>query len=184
MKRILLLIVALGALLILGPSDLFGQRTVSGVVTDGSNGEPLIGATVLEKGTQNGTITGIDGEYSIDVSSETSVLVYSYVGYQTAELPVSGLTIMNVTMEAETESLDEVVVIAYGTQKKSHLTGSVSSLKNDGLDEIPVSRADQALLRCCRCRTVAAALQPPACLPAGIAARSPRAPSGGRSGDG
>lgn len=146
MKRILSLIAAVGALLILGSSDLYGQRTISGVVTDGSIGEALIGATVLEKGTQNGTITGVNGEYSISVSSENSVLVFSYVGYLSAELPVSGLTEVNITMEAETESLDEVVVIAYGTQKKSHLTGAIASLDAEGLDEVAVSRADQALV--------------------------------------
>ncbi|MFC2129299.1 SusC/RagA family TonB-linked outer membrane protein [Bacteroidota bacterium] len=146
MKRILSLIVVIGACLFLAQSNLFGQRTLSGVVTDASIDEPLIGATVLEKGTQNGTITGIDGDYVINVSSDTSVLVFSYVGYQTLEIPVSGQTVINAALGPDTEALDEVVVIAYGTQKKSHLTGAIASLDAEGLDEVAVSRADQALV--------------------------------------
>ena len=146
MKRILSLIAAVGALLLLGTSDLFGQRTISGVVTDGSNGEPLIGATVLEKGTQNGTITGVDGEYEINVSSDTSVLFFSFVGYEAKELSVSGKTVINITLGVDIEALDEVVVTAYGTQKKSHLTGAIASLDAEGLDEVAVSRPEQALV--------------------------------------
>ena len=146
MKRILSLIAAVGALLLLGSSDLFGQRTISGVVTDGSNGEPLIGATVLEKGTQNGTITGVDGEYEINVSSDTSVLFFSFVGYEAKELSVSGKTVINITLGVDIEALDEVVVTAYGTQKKSHLTGAIASLDAEGLDEVAVSRPEQALV--------------------------------------
>lgn len=146
MKRSISLIVAVGTLLIMGTSGLLAQRTISGIVGDASDGEALIGATVMEQGTQNGAITGVDGSYTINVASDNSVLVFSYIGYKSEEIPVSGRTEINISLEAETEALDEVVVIAYGTQKKSHLTGAIASIDTDGLDELAVSRADQALV--------------------------------------
>ncbi len=147
MKRILSLIVVVGAYLILGQSSLFGQNTLSGVVTDASlNGEPLIGASIAIKGTMVGTISDYEGKYTLIAPTDTGTLVFSYVGYVKQELKFIGAQVINVELSFDAEVLEEVVVVAYGTQKKSHLTGAVSSLKNDGLDEIAVSRADQALV--------------------------------------
>ena len=96
--------------------------TVSGVVSDPS-GEPLIGASILAQGTTVGTSTNIDGEYTINVAPDAT-LVVSYVGYDTQNVPVDGRTSINVTMQENSVMLNEVVAIGYGTVKKSDATGS------------------------------------------------------------
>lgn len=100
---------------------------VSGRVTDGS-GQTLPGVNVLEKGTTNGTTTDADGRYSLSVQDENAVLVFSFIGYVTREVALNGRSIIDMVMEEEITNLDEVVVIGYGTQKKSDLTGAVSSV--------------------------------------------------------
>lgn len=122
----------------------FSQLKVSGTVTD-SNKEPLIGVTVLVSGSKTGTITDFDGKYSIQVPNSKSSIVFSYIGYKTITKETGNQTTINVVMTEDAKEMDEVVVVAYGTQKKSHLTGAVASLKAEGLDEVPVSRVDQAL---------------------------------------
>ena len=103
-------------------------RTVTGMVSDGK--DPLIGVTVQVKGNAKvGTITDMDGKYTIEVSSPGTILVYSYVGYQTTEKMAGKNASLDVVMKADDKSLDEVVVVGYGTMKKSDLTGSVSQLK-------------------------------------------------------
>lgn len=120
------------------------QLSISGKVTDSSN-EPMAGVTVLVKGTSIGTITDINGNYSFAKILSNSLLQISFIGMKKVEIPVNNKSIINVQLDQETVGLDDVVVVAYGTQRKSHLTGSVSSLKADKLDEIPVARVDQAL---------------------------------------
>jgi TonB-linked SusC/RagA family outer membrane protein len=122
----------------------FSQIKVTGTVLD-TKREPLIGVNITVKGSRTGTISDFNGKFNIDVPDRQSVLVFSYIGYKTIErtIPASGQ--LTVILEEETQTIDEVVVVAYGTQKKSHLTGAVSSLKNEKMDEIPVSRVDQAL---------------------------------------
>lgn len=102
--------------------------TVTGVVKDKS-GEPIIGANILEKGTANGVITNIDGEYTLKVKGANSVLVISYIGYKSQEIAVGSQRKINVTLADDTELLDEVVVIGYGTQKKGDVTSAISSVK-------------------------------------------------------
>ena len=104
------------------------QKSITGVVVDANN-EPVIGASVLEKGTSNGTITNIDGEYSLNVSSGAT-LVFSYLGYKAQEVSVGSKTSINITLMEDSEQLEEVVVVGYGVQKKSSLTGSVASVSN------------------------------------------------------
>lgn len=105
------------------------ERTVSGTVTDGQ--EPLIGVTVQVKGNSKvGTVTDVDGKYMLRVSSPGTILVYSYVGYQTQEKMVGSNSRIDVTLESDSKNLNEVVVIGYGTMKKSDLTGSVSQLNS------------------------------------------------------
>lgn len=96
--------------------------TVTGTVVDGS-GEPLIGATVQQKGTSNGTSTDLDGHYSLTLPSKGTITV-SYVGYNTQEIAVNGRTKIDITLEENAEVLDEVVVVGYGQMKRSDLTGS------------------------------------------------------------
>ncbi|EIJ38534.1 TonB-linked outer membrane protein, SusC/RagA family [Galbibacter orientalis DSM 19592] len=104
------------------------QFEVSGSVFDGL-GTPLPGANVLEKGTSNGTQTDFDGNFSLSLSSENAVLVISYIGFTTKEVPVNGQTNLKITIEESAAALDEVVVIGYGTLKKRDVTGSIGSLK-------------------------------------------------------
>lgn len=106
--------------------------TVSGVVSDPS-GEPLIGASILAQGTTVGTLTNIDGEYTINVAPDAT-LVVSYVGYDTQNVPVDGRTSINVTMQENSVMLNEVVAIGYGTVKKSDATGSVAVIKPDEIE--------------------------------------------------
>ena len=102
--------------------------TVKGVVTD-KNGEPIIGANVLEKGTTNGIITDFDGNYTLGVANGNSVLVFSYIGYKSQEIVVGSQKTINVVLVEDTEMMDEVVVIGYGTQKKGDVTSAVASVK-------------------------------------------------------
>ena len=105
---------------------LFAQDriVVKGVVSD-ENGQPLIGAGVMEKGTTNGAVTDIDGNYTLEVSAD-GVLTFSYISYKSQEMNVNGKAVINMQLFPDNTLLDEVVVIGYGTVKKSDLTGSVS----------------------------------------------------------
>ena len=102
--------------------------TVSGVVKD-KKGEPIIGANIMEKGTTNGTITDFDGKYTLKVKSAQSVLTISYIGYKTQEIPVGNGGKKDITMQDDSELMDEVVVIGYGTQRKGDVTSAVASVK-------------------------------------------------------
>ncbi len=118
---------------------------VTGTVTSAEDGLPLIGVNILISGTSTGTITDIDGKYSLEVE-EDAVLEFSYTGYLSQKVPVNGRTVLDLALEPNSTVLDEVVVIGYGTQKKSHLTGSVSKVTNKDLDKLPVARVDDALV--------------------------------------
>ena len=117
------------------------QTTASGTVTS-SYGDPLIGVTVLEQGTTNGTITDLDGKFSLNVSSG-STLVFSFMGYETQTATASSN--MNIVLEEDTKALEEVVVVGYGTQRKEAVTGSVVSMKGDFVREMPGSNITQSL---------------------------------------
>jgi len=119
-------------------------KAITGTVLDES-GEPLIGVNILVEGTSNGTITDIDGSFSLD-ANEGDVLTISYIGFLTQSVTVTGLSAYEVVMAADSETLEEVVVIGYGTSKKSHLTGAISKVDNKDLDKIPVARVDDALV--------------------------------------
>lgn len=122
------------------PSDI----TVKGIVT-GQDSNPIPGVNISEKGTLKGVITNSDGEYAITVSSEASILVFSFIGYQTVEEIVGDRTIINVQLTEDVQALDEVVVVGYGTVKKSDLTGSVSSVNVDDLENIPLTSMEQIM---------------------------------------
>jgi len=121
------------------------NRTISGTVTDGALGSPLPGVTILEKGTTNGTTTDFDGQFSLSVSNSNATLVFSYVGYKTQEVPLNNRTAVNITMQEDVTSLDEVVVIGYGTARKSDLTGSVVTLGGEDVKEQPIANVAEAL---------------------------------------
>ena len=119
--------------------------TITGKVTGESDGLPIPGVNILIQGTTKGTVTNFDGNYSIE-AKKGQVLLFSYTGFKIQKVTVGDETEINVTLENDLEQLNEIVVIGYGTQKKKNLTGSVSKVKNENLDEIPVARADEALV--------------------------------------
>lgn len=122
----------------------FAQRTVTGTVTDTESGTPLPGVNVIEKGTTNGVSTDIDGNYSITVGSDAS-LQFTYIGFQTQEVEVNAQTTINIALVTDAETLEEVVVIGYGVQRKKDLTGSVSQVGGDELQNLPAARVDNML---------------------------------------
>ena len=119
------------------------NKKVSGIVYD-TNGDPAIGANVIVKGTTNGTITDMDGKYTLEVPAN-AILQISYIGYNTQEIPVGNKTTINVNLKEDTQALDEVVVVAYGTQKARSVTGSMSKLDASELSDMPVSQIGEKL---------------------------------------
>ncbi|PRZ01368.1 TonB-linked SusC/RagA family outer membrane protein [Marinilabilia salmonicolor] len=122
----------------------FAQVQVSGSVSD-SQGEPIPGVTVLEKGTQNGVITDIDGNYNLSVAGQESVLVFSFVGMQTQEVTVGGQTTIDVVLSETFTDLDEVVVVGYGVQKKKLTTGANLNVSSDDLQAQNTSEPLEAI---------------------------------------
>ncbi|WP_299316779.1 TonB-dependent receptor [uncultured Maribacter sp.] len=119
------------------------QTTISGTITD-AGGQPLPGVNVLIKGTTVGTQSDFDGNYTVDMANGT-VLVFSYIGMLTKEVSINDRTTVNVVLQEDVASLDEVVVVAYGTQTKESLTGSVGVVKSETFEQAPVSSFEQAL---------------------------------------
>lgn len=120
-----------------------GKHKITGTVLD-SNGDPVIGATVLEKGTNNGTVTNLDGRFTLDVSPR-AMLQVSYIGYVTQSVrPTGGNTV--VTLEQDNAQLDELVVVGYGTQKRSDLTGAISGVTSKDFEKQPIMNATDALM--------------------------------------
>lgn len=113
------------------------RKTVTGIVTD-ETGEPVIGASILEKGTTNGMMTNFNGEFSLDIASN-GTLVVSYVGYKTQEVPVAGKSRITISLEEDSQLLREVVAIGYGSQTKKELTGSITSVKAEDFNKGIVS---------------------------------------------
>ncbi|RCW35325.1 TonB-dependent receptor [Marinilabilia salmonicolor] len=122
---------------------LMAQQTVTGLVTDSSN-EPVPGVSILEKGTLNGTITQVDGNYSIEVS-EGATLVYSFIGFENQEIPVEGRSVINVVLTENITDLDEVVVVGYGVQKKKLVTGATLQVDGEDLQRRSNTSALEAL---------------------------------------
>ena len=119
------------------------KKTISGRVVD-RNGEPVIGVNVVEKGTTNGTITDMDGKFTFNVSPNATLML-SYIGYKAQEIAVNNRTQYNVVLDEDTETLDEVVVVGYGTMKKSSLTGSVTKVETEKLEGFPSVNVVDAL---------------------------------------
>ncbi|WP_217902277.1 SusC/RagA family TonB-linked outer membrane protein [Siphonobacter sp. BAB-5385] len=119
---------------------------ITGTVTSNDAKQGIPGASVTIKGTNLGTVTNADGQYTLRFEGKTGTLVVSSIGYITQELPVNGQTTLNVTLQPDTKALNEVVVIGYGTARKTDVTGAITSLNARNLDERPVLRVDQALV--------------------------------------
>lgn len=124
----------------------FAQQTVTGIVTDASTQQPLIGVNVLVKGTSVGTITDVEGSFTIDLPSDATTLVFSYIGYQRLEENIAGRAIINVQLREDATQLSEVVVIGYGQMRKKDLTTAVATLSAKDIRDQPVNSFDQALV--------------------------------------
>lgn len=121
------------------------QQLVSGTIVD-AEGIPLPGASIVEKGTTNGAQSDFDGNFTLEVTDQNAVLVVSYVGYATKEVNVGNQTQFSITLEEDAAALDEVVVVGYGTQKRANVSGSVSSIKGEDINEVVTGNASQALV--------------------------------------
>lgn len=132
-------------LVLISPKALLQQITITGMVVD-ENNKPIPGVNVIEEGTQNGVITDLNGQYTITVSSSESILIFSFVGYLSENVIVGTSTQIDMALVPDVEELDEVIVVGYGTQKRSDITGSVAQMDAEGLAERPLTRVDQALV--------------------------------------
>lgn len=121
------------------------EQTISGQVTDLTNNEPLPGVNILAKGTSTGTVTDIEGNYRLTVADDISTLVFSSIGYATQEVAIGGRSTIDLALTPDVQSLSEVVVVGYGTTKRSDLTGSVASVKEQELKQVAVTSLDQGL---------------------------------------
>ncbi|MEO1010425.1 MAG: TonB-dependent receptor [Bacteroidota bacterium] len=120
------------------------QQRISGTVLD-EDGNPLPGASIVEKVTTNGTTSDFDGNFLIAVADPNATLIVSYIGFTTKEVPINGQDNLEIVLLPQSSKLDEVVVVGYGTQKKVNLTGSVSSVKQDAIENRPITQASNAL---------------------------------------
>ena len=140
-RSVLILLLVMGMVLLS-----YGQgRTITGTVASSDTKETLPGTSIVIKGTTQGTVTDIDGKYSIAVPSADAVLVFSFIGYLTQEVIVGEQNEINVNLDPDKVTLDEIIVIGYGTIKKSDLTGSVSSIKSDDITKITAVNPMQSL---------------------------------------
>lgn len=121
------------------------QGIVTGTITDSQTGDPMPGVNVLVKGTTFGSISDINGKYSINVPAQNSILVFSFIGYGSQEIPVSGRSVIDVLLQSDVTSLEEVVVIGYGTQRRVTLTGSVATANSDFIEARPLTNSTQAI---------------------------------------
>ena len=119
-------------------------RTITGTVTQ-ENGDPIIGATIIVKGTTIGTITDVDGQFQLEIPDDAEVLQISFVGMKTQEIAVADRLVFDLVMEEDLVGIDEVVVVGYGTQKRSDITGAVASLTRERLDMTPNLNIAQAI---------------------------------------
>jgi len=141
MKKLILLTLLLASAFAAG-----AQTKVSGKVTDSQNGEALTGVSVFVKGTNTGAYTDLDGKFVVSASDpKTAVLVFTYTGFKTTELAVEGRTEVSIALGEDVQSIEQVVVVGYGTQRKSDLTGAVGTIKAKEISRIPTSSVDQAL---------------------------------------
>lgn len=143
-KHRLLRVTALLFLFVIAPVWAFSQTTIRGTVTDESN-QTLIGVNVMEVGTGNGVVTNIDGKFEIKVNSENASLSFTYIGYKSATIPLKGQKVLNISLEPDVVNLNEVVVVGYGTMKRSDLTGSVVSVNDVAIKKSVPTSIDQVL---------------------------------------
>src|SRR5450759_5994654 len=118
---------------------------ITGTVTSKEDGSAVPGVNVSVKGTTVGAITGPDGKYVLSVPGSAQTLTYSFIGFRTLEMPIAGKNRIDAVLELDMYNVEEVVVVAYGTQQKRDITGSIASVKGDAIKGVPVQSFDQAL---------------------------------------
>ena len=118
---------------------------VTGTVTDAETGEPIPAANVVVLGTTIGTSTDAEGKYSLTVPDDAEILQFSYLGYVTVEVPVNGRSVIDVSLEQDLLFLDDLVVVGYGTQQRQEVTGAITSVRSEEIQNIPVSSFENAL---------------------------------------
>ncbi|MEY4047099.1 MAG: hypothetical protein RL284_650, partial [Bacteroidota bacterium] len=138
-KQVLVLFLWFGTM-----ASLIAQRTISGTITDDKK-EPLIGASVLVKGTSTGTVSDVSGAFSFTIPANSTTLIISYTGYASKEIAIGASNTYNVMLEQEAIDLTDIVIVGYGTQSKKELTGSVSKITSETIARLPVTGVDQAL---------------------------------------
>ncbi|TFH39514.1 MAG: TonB-dependent receptor [Bacteroidia bacterium] len=139
-------IILFNLIMCIGIQMIFAQNIrITGKVTEESTGQPMPGVTIQIKGTSQGTATDLDGSYSIQVTGPDAVLEFSFVGYAQQEITVGNKTTIDVTMVESTQSIDDVIVIAYGTARKVSFTGSAAAVQNEEIERVPVTSFEKAL---------------------------------------
>lgn len=144
----LVMCLALATIVFAGVADItvvYAQHEVTGQVTGSETGDPLIGVNILVMGAETGTTSDIDGNYQLSVDNPQDTLEFSYIGFETIRVPIEGETNINVELEPSTVYGDELVVVGYGAQRKSDLTGSVSSVKSDEINSVSTSTLQDAM---------------------------------------
>src|SRR5699024_10301548 len=126
------------------PKESFFAHTINGRIVD-EDGEPLIGVNVLVKGTSRGTATDFDGYFNLGDIEEDAVLIISYVGYQTQEVSINGQSEIEIVLVSDSQMLDEVVVVGYGSQIKKAISGSVQTIGSKEFKDVPVAQMSQKL---------------------------------------
>ena len=139
MKTLILLVLSLGL-----SFGVVAQTTVNGTITD-ATGEPLIGASVLAEGTSTGTVSNIDGNYTLSVPADVEQLIISYTGYKTQNIALEGRSTIDIVMDEDAAQLSEVVVVGYGSQIRSTLTGNIAQIEGEAIQNLPVSSVEQAM---------------------------------------
>jgi len=132
-------------IIVITSNEMKQQVSVTGTLTDASTGEPLPGVYVIPEGTNTGAVTDAQGKYTLQVTNSNVNLVFSYVGYTTQSVAIAGRSVVDIQLVPEVQSLEEVVVIGYGTQKKIDLTGSVSVVSSKDFEKTPVTDALDAM---------------------------------------
>jgi TonB-linked SusC/RagA family outer membrane protein len=146
MKKSLLFLLGLTLVFALTGSGLRAQvRTVTGTVTSAEDGAPLPGVSISVKGTTNGTVTDVNGKYSLSLTGDSNTLVFSFIGLVTQEVDATGKTTVDVPLAQDMTQLSEVVVVGYGTQERADVTGSITQIKGTELQNLPVTSYEQAL---------------------------------------
>ena len=145
MKLLSVLGLVTAILFLFSPMVTAQSLSISGKVIDKNSQEPVIGASVLIEGTSNGTITDLDGNFMLSNVPSKGNLVVSYIGYATQTLPINGKTSLSIVLAEDTETLDEVVVVGYGVQKKESLTGAMSTLKENRLKDVTTPTVENML---------------------------------------